>query len=121
MWQINRKTKYEIIKKIVNDIDPKVLNELICKSNFKGYQETDDVIYRKSEILKFLDEIYEYWCKNNIDLTDRQYIKVVDTNEKAKTNSTCVIFKDEEEEKLFSQITQDINHGNNPKIYTKNR
>jgi hypothetical protein len=107
---LNRKNRYEIIKELINKASPELINELVSKVDFKGYNPSDDPEYRRMEILGYLEEMNNCWNKHNIDMTDRQYIRILNdpVEEKSKV---CVIFKDEVEEQQFSQMCQDINQG----------
>lgn len=76
MWMLNRKNKYEIMKELIRNASPELINQLVTNSSFTGYQTSDNPEYRRKELFEYLDEMYEYWSKYNIDLTDRQYIEV---------------------------------------------
>lgn len=118
MWMLNRNNRYEIIKKLIKNASIEQINEIIVNFGFKCYQNNDDIEYRRKELLEYLDEMNKCWNKHNFDLTDRQYIKVVDTSNETEENAqkpskVCVIFKDEKEEQIFSKIASDINYRNN--------
>ena len=118
MWMLNRNNRYEIIKKLIKNASIEQINEIIVNFGFKCYQNNDNIEYHRKKLLEYLDEMNKCWNKHNIDLTDRQYIKVVDTSNETEENAqkpskVCVIFKDEKEEQIFSKIASDINYRNN--------
>ena len=76
MWILNRKNKYEIMKELIRNASPELIDQLVTNSSFIGYQSSDNPEYRRKELFEYLDEMYEYWSKYNIDLTDKQYIEI---------------------------------------------
>ena len=123
MWKMNRKNRYEVIKEIISKASPKLIDELVSKTDFRGYNPSDDPEYRRRELLAYLEELNNYWNENNIDMTDRQYIKIEEPNRPTRS-SVCVIFKDAEEEQKFSEICEEVNYGKriekgHPKTYKK--
>lgn len=108
MWMTNRKTRYEVIKKLIEKASPELIDELVKDSDFAGYDKSDDPEYRRSELQSFLDEMNEEWNKYNIDVTDRQYIQIVDYESQT------------EEESELPQTTSDRDFVRvNPKTYRK--
>lgn len=81
MWVLNRKTRYEIIKNLIVTASPEMIEELIITFGFKYYQANDDIETRKKQLLDYLEEMNTCWNEKYIDMTDRQFIKVVDSNE----------------------------------------
>jgi len=86
MWMTNRKTRYEVMKKIISTASPELIDELVRDSSFSGYDKQDDPEYRRRELLSYLDEMNEYWNQYNIDVIDRQYITIV--NEPTQVEET---------------------------------
>ena len=77
---LNRKTRYEIIREIILKANPETIMELINKSGFKDDSNNQDIEYRRQELLSYLDEMHKCWNENYTDMTDRQYIKILDNN-----------------------------------------
>ena len=132
MWRLNRQNRYEIIKGLVEKASPEVIDELVKGTDFRGYSPSDNPEFRRREVLEYLEEMNNYWNKYNIDVMDRQYIRIIDEpapvveeqQEEPTKSSVCVIFKDAEEEQRFSQICEEINYGKretkgHPKTYRK--
>lgn len=84
MWKLNRQTRYTIIKELINIASPEVLEELIVTYGFKCFQISDDVEVRRKELLDYLEEMNKCWNENYIDLTDRQYIKIIEIDDNHK-------------------------------------
>ena len=126
MWMLNRNSRYKIIKELIKNASVEQIKEIIINSGFTGYQKDDDLEYRRKELLSYLDEMNECWNNHYTDMIDRQYIRMEketkkneELNKKMPSN-VCVIFKDEEEEELFSNLAFDINYRkNNSKEKTK--
>ena len=85
MYSLNRKTRYEIIRELIKKANPDIIKELVINSGFYelvtqfGFSidsNTDDVEYRKLELLNYLEEMEKCWTDNYKDMTDRQYIKI---------------------------------------------
>ena len=76
MWVLNRKTRYEIMKSIISSLDPELIRELVISYGF----DDNDVELRRKQLLDYLDEMQRCFNEHNIDLTDRQYIKVIKKN-----------------------------------------
>lgn len=68
MWMLNRKQRYELIKRIITD------------TNLENDPKYGNI---KKQILDYLEEMHTCWNKHNIDLTDRQYITIEDTEKKS--------------------------------------
>ena len=77
MWMLNRKQRYEIIKEIISNADPEIIKQMIISSDIKDDSIDINVEYRRKELLSYLDEMNKCWNENYIDMTDRQYIKVL--------------------------------------------
>ena len=77
MWILNRKIRYEIMKKLINESSPERIMELVRSYGFDHDCTKMDVEYRRSQLIDYLDEMNECWNEHNIDLTDRQFIKVM--------------------------------------------
>ena len=71
----NRKIKYEIIKKIINNASPELLKVLISYYGFE-YKSVDDIKNIKQQLLNYLNELQIHWEEYKVDMTDRQYIKI---------------------------------------------
>lgn len=61
MWRMNRKNRYEVIKELVNSASPELIDELVSKTDFKGYESTDNPEYRRQEMLDYIDEMNSCW------------------------------------------------------------
>ena len=79
MKTINRKTKYEIIRNIISSANPGLIKDV---ASSYGIEETSirEIEERRNDLLNHLDEIQAYWNDNNIDMTDRQYVRIVYPN-----------------------------------------
>jgi len=77
MWNINRKTRYEIIREMIIKADSDTLRKLIAESGFKDDSNNMDIEYRRQELLSYLDEMNECWHEHYTDMTDRQYLKIM--------------------------------------------
>lgn len=78
MYSLNRKTRYEIIKDLIVNSSNEEINKLVNK--YFGEESIDNVEIRKKELLIYLNEMNEFWNQKNIDITDRQYIKIEKVN-----------------------------------------
>ena len=76
MWVLNRKTRYEIMKSIISSLDPELIRELVISYGF----DDNNIEFRRKQLLDYLDEMQRCFNEHNIDLTDRQYIKVIKKN-----------------------------------------
>ena len=76
MYMLNRQTRYEIIKELIIHASDKRIKKLV---EYKGFESenTDDIEFRRQELLHYLDEMHTCWNENNIDMIDRQYLKVI--------------------------------------------
>ena len=78
MDKMDRETKYEVIKEVINNID----SENIYKYITRLYGE-DDPAYiedRRVELVDYLKETNVFWNEHNVDLTSRQNLQVVESN-----------------------------------------
>ena len=75
---LNRKTRYEIIREMIINADAETIMRLIEKTGFKDNSNNQDIEYRRQELLSYLDEMHKCWNDNFLDMTDRQYIKVLE-------------------------------------------
>jgi len=78
MYMLNRKTRYEIIREMIINADAETIMRLIEKTGFKDNSNNQDIEYRRQELLSYLDEMHKCWNDNFLDMTDRQYIKVLE-------------------------------------------
>lgn len=78
MYSLNRKTRYEIIKDLIVNSSNEEINKLVNK--YFGDESIDNVEIRKKELLIYLNEMNEFWNQKNIDITDRQYVKIEKVN-----------------------------------------
>lgn len=78
MWTLNRQTRYEIIKELISNASPEELEELVIKFGYNYYQINDDIETRRKQILDYLEEMNTCWMENYTDMTDRQFIKVIE-------------------------------------------
>ncbi len=78
MYSLNRKTRYEIIKDLIVNSNNEEINKLVNK--YFGDESIDNVEIRKKELLIYLNEMNEFWNQKNIDITDRQYVKIEKVN-----------------------------------------
>ena len=78
MYSLNRKTRYEIIKDLIINSCNEEINKLVNK--YFGEESIDNVEIRKKELLIYLNEMNEFWNQKNIDITDRQYVKIEKVN-----------------------------------------
>ena len=85
MYSLNRKTRYEIIRELINKADTSTIRELVNNSGFynriinngiKLNLDYDDIEYRRKELIDYLDEMEKTWEDNYTDMTDRQFIKI---------------------------------------------
>ena len=76
MDTIDRKTKYEIIKEILNRANPLAVYNIIVEL----WDDDDPYVIeeRRTELLDFLKEMNGFWNEHNIDLTDRQNLEVIE-------------------------------------------
>ena len=79
MEKINRETKYEIIKKLINRADADTINKYV--SELWTSDDLGNVEDRREELLSYLTEVNEFWKEHNIDVTDRQNIEVVESKD----------------------------------------
>ena len=86
MYSLNRNNRYEIIRELISKVDSNTIKELIISSGFyehvKNYgfdidQNSDDIEHRRLELLSYLNEMEKLWSETYIDMTDRQYIRVL--------------------------------------------
>ncbi len=84
MWMLNRKTRYKIIRKLIYSASPEIIEKLVSDSNIEYDKENDNAEIRRKELLDYLDEMHICWNENNIDMTDRQYIEVINSSNKRK-------------------------------------
>ncbi len=70
MYMLNRKQRYELIKKLITD------------TNIPNDLKYGDI---KKQLLEYLDEMHICWNKNYFDMTDKQYIKII-TNDDEKNH-----------------------------------
>ena len=75
---LNRKTRYEIIREMIINADAETIMRLIEKTEFKDNSNNQNIEYRRQELLSYLDEMHKCWNDNFLDMTDRQYIKVLE-------------------------------------------
>ena len=75
---LNRKTRYEIIREMIINADAETIMRLIEKTGFKDNSNNQDIEYRRQELLSYLDEMHKCWNDHFLDMTDRQYIKVLE-------------------------------------------
>jgi hypothetical protein len=66
---LNRKQRYELIKKIITD------------TNIPNDPKYGDI---KKQLLEYLDEMHICWNENYFDMTDRQYIKIITNDDEKK-------------------------------------
>ena len=76
MWMLNRQTRYEIIRELVSSASPELIGKLVTSFGFDD-ESIDDIENRRKQLLEYLDEMQICWNDHNIDMTDKQYIKVV--------------------------------------------
>lgn len=74
MYKLNRNTRYEIIKELIKEANPETLNKLVNKLWDKD--SIDNTEERREELLEYLEDMNTLWHEKNIDLTDRQYIRI---------------------------------------------
>ena len=84
MWMLNRKTRYKIIRKLIYATSAEIIEKLVSDSNIEYDKENDNAEIRRKELLDYLDEMHICWNENNIDMTDRQYIEVIESSNKHK-------------------------------------
>ena len=82
MWIVNKQTRYEIIRELIKKATPELIDQLVRSSNFIGYQAGDDPEYRRTELLEYLDDMNDLWKDRFTDLTDRQYIQIIEDEQK---------------------------------------
>ena len=68
MYVLNRKQRYELIKNILTN------------ANIEKDPKFGDI---KKQLLDYLDEMFICWNEQYIDVTDRQYIKIIDYEKKS--------------------------------------
>ena len=78
MYMLNRKTIYEIIRELIINADAETIMELINNSGFKDDSNNQNIEYRRQELLSYLDEMNKCWNERYLDMTDRQYIKILE-------------------------------------------
>ncbi len=74
MYSLNRKTRYEIIKDLIFNSSNEEINKLVNK--YFGDESINNVEIRKKELLIYLNEMHLFWNEKNIDVIDRQNIKI---------------------------------------------
>ena len=84
MYQVNKQTRYEIIRELIKLASPELIDSLVRNSSFAGYETGDNPEYRRKELLEYLDDMNDLWKENFTDLTDKQYIRINDDQEEAK-------------------------------------
>ncbi len=78
MWTLNRQTRYEMIKKLIINASPEMLEELVITLGFEYYQVNDDIEIRRKQLLDYLEEMNTCWKENYTDMTDRQFMRVTE-------------------------------------------
>ena len=73
MLKLDRKTKYEIIKRIINNVDSDKLYNYVTDSY--GKDDLNNIEERREELVDYLNEVSSFWNEHNIDLTSRQYLE----------------------------------------------
>ena len=73
---LNRETKYEIIKDIINELGDCELEYYIRNIGFTDVGQ-HNVNVRREEILNYLEEMNTAWNEHHVDMTDRQYMKII--------------------------------------------
>ena len=58
------------------------LSNSVISSGFEYDPADDNIEIRRKQLLDYLDEMNICWKENNIDMTDRQYIKIINKNYK---------------------------------------
>lgn len=74
MYKLNRNTRYEIIKELIKEANPETLNKLV--NDLWDNDSIDNTEERREELLEYLEDMNTLWHEKNIDLTDRQYIRI---------------------------------------------
>ena len=82
MWKMNRQTRYTIIRELISIANPEIIESLVTGSNLGYNHENDNIEIRREQLLDYLDEMHACWNEHNIDVTDRQYIKVMNDSSK---------------------------------------
>lgn len=78
MYKLNRLTRYEITRELIQQASPELIYDLITKSGFESDEKVMDIEAKRQEILDYLDEMRQAWVDYGyVDLTDRQYIKII--------------------------------------------
>lgn len=96
MYKLNRKKKYEIIKEIISDLNPRTINEVVNKVH---KDDINDAEYRRRELLEYLDEMNIVWNEHNVDVTDRQHMEVKKPTPEEALASSMLSMEELEEEK----------------------
>ena len=73
MGILNRKTRYEIIKTLIETANPGLIHSLVLEYGFDD-STIDDIEKRRKQLLDYLDEMEICWNDHFIDMIDRQYI-----------------------------------------------
>ena len=74
--KIIREKIYEIIREIVSDMGRCELKNHIKDLGFE-YVSADNIEDRREEILNYLEEMNTAWNEKHVDMTDRQYMKII--------------------------------------------
>ena len=78
MDKMDRETKYEVIKKILNTANPILVYNIITELWVQD--DPDNVEDRRVELVDYLKEMNVFWNEHNVDLTSRQQVQVVESN-----------------------------------------
>ena len=84
MWKLNRQTRYMIIRELINSADPTTIENLITNYGFENDSANYNIDVRKNELLDYFDEMHKCWNEHYTDVTDRQYVKVLDNSKSKK-------------------------------------
>jgi hypothetical protein len=93
--------------------------------HFFNYPYPVNIIPLKEVVPTIIEKVPKYALLLLLNEVNTKLNMVMDVETvEEKTNNVCVIFKDEEEEKQFSKICEEINHGKrekkgNSKVYRK--
>ena len=74
--KIDRETIYKIIRNIITDADDYELINTIKENGFE-YASINNIDKKRKEILNYLDEMNTAWNEHHVDMTDRQYMKII--------------------------------------------
>lgn len=86
---LNRNDRYLIIKELIIKSSPETIKQILI--SIKAYNEGDDIEYRRNELLNYLDEMNESWNKRYTDLTDRQFIHIIDDEKEEEDTNDRII------------------------------